>query len=277
MTAPTSSLINGIATDAISVADRGLLYGDGLFETMAVINGHIPLWPYHIQRLTEGCLRLRLPVPEEALLVNEAARLYSAMPRSILKIIVTRGTNARGYAFSFPCNPTRILQVSAWPALSIDHWQQGIQVRLCQTRLAQQPQLAGIKHLNRLEQVLARAEWTDPAISEGILSDTQGNVIEAVAHNLFLVKAGTIYTAELNLCGVAGVMRKIVLELATELGINAIVTNITLTMLQQAEEVFLCNSIHGIWPIRQIDSDIYSIGPITRQFSNRIHKQILPL
>ena len=125
--------------------------------------------------------------------------------------------------------------------------------------------------------MLARAEWTDPAISEGIMCDSLGNVIEAVSHNLFLVKAGTIYTADLDSCGVAGVMRKIILELAASLSVNTLVTTITLPMLHQAEEVFLCNSIHGIWPVSQIDNDSYSIGPITRQFSEQIQKTILPL
>lgn len=277
MTIPTAALINGIAADTIPVQDRGLLYGDGVFETMAVIDGQIPLWQHHMQRLMAGCLRLAIPAPDENTLVNEAAQLYKSLPRAILKIIITRGTSERGYAFSIPGNPTRILQLSAWPTLSINHWQQGVQVRLCHTRLAQQPRLAGIKHLNRLEQVLARAEWTDPAIAEGIMCDNLGNVIAAVSHNLFLVKAGTLYTADLNSCGVAGVMRKIVLELAAGLGINAISTTVTLAMLRQAEEIFLSNSIHGLWPVRQIDHDIYPVGPMTRQFSDQIQKQLPPL
>lgn len=276
MTLPTTVLINGLATAMIPVQDRGLLYGDGVFETMAVLNGHIPLWPHHLQRLQAGCVQLKIPVPEEAMLVDETTQLYKNIPRAILKIIVTRGTGARGYAFPEPGNPTRILQLSAWPTESLDLWQRGVRVRLCQTRLAHQPCLAGLKHLNRLEQVLARAEWNDPAIAEGIVCDYAGNVIEAVAHNLFLVKAGTLYTADLNLCGVAGVMRKIVLELATSLGINTVISTISMEMLRQAEEVFLSNSIHGLWPIRQIENNIYPVGPMTRQFSAQI-QQLLPL
>jgi 4-amino-4-deoxychorismate lyase len=276
MTLPTTVLINGNATAVISVQDRGLLYGDGVFETLAVINGCIPLWPHHLQRLITGCRRLKIPEPDAAILHAEATQLMRGLSRAILKIIITRGTGVRGYALPEPSNPTRILQLSAWPTESIALWRSGVRVRHCQTQLAHQSHLAGIKHLNRLEQVLARAEWTDPAITEGILCDHAGNVIEAVAHNLFLVKAGTLYTAELNLCGVAGVMRKIVLELAASLGINAVITNISLAMLHQAEEVFLSNSIHGLWPIRQIDHDIYPVGPITRQLSEQI-QQLLPL
>jgi len=144
-------LINGQKTDNINVRDRGLHYGDGLFETMAVIDGCCPFWERHMQRLQRGCHRLSLPVPDIALLEAEAQQLIKNETRGVLKLIISRGEGGRGYRYPESTCTTRILISYPWPDYPAQNWQEGVAVRFCDTTLARQPQLAGLKHLNRLD------------------------------------------------------------------------------------------------------------------------------
>lgn len=250
-------LVNGQATDLVSSSDRGLLYGDGLFETMAIVNGRIPLWQLHLERLQQSCQRLKLDCPHEDLLRSEVDQLAQAAERAIIKLMLTRGVGGRGYAPPASARTTRIIQYHPWPEASADNWETGVRVIFCEQRLARQPVLAGIKHLNRLEQVLARAEWQDPTIQEGLLADSEGDIIEAVSHNVFMVKAETLITPDLHYCGVAGVMREYLFTLARERGYSVQVTAVSKPDLLAADAVFLCNSIHGIWPICELDGKRY--------------------
>ena len=250
-------LVNGQATDSISSNDRGLLYGDGLFETMAVINGKIPLWQLHANRLQQGCARLKLDCPHADVLQSEVEQLATDAERAVIKLILTRGVGGRGYAPQTTTNPTRILQRHPWPEAPRDYWETGVNVIFCEQHLARQPALAGIKHLNRLEQVLARAEWQDPSIQEGLLADSKGNIIEAVSHNVFLVNGETLTTPDLRYSGVAGVMREYLLQLLKDKGYSVEVAAVTRQALLDADAVFLCNSVHGIWPICELDGKHY--------------------
>jgi 4-amino-4-deoxychorismate lyase len=269
------TLINGKPADCIPVADRGLQYGDGLFETMAVVNTRLPFWPYHYQRLLHGCARLQMPIPNLSELQTDLAQLLDIVPRAIIKLILTRGGGPRGYAPPLTTVPTRILQQFPWPDIPTTHTSEGVRVRRCQLELAQQPRLAGIKHLNRLEQVLARAEWNDPSIAEGLVGDANGHVIEAIAHNVFIVEAGCLMTPSLAQCGVAGVMREWILEQAPNWGIATQVLDISWQRLSRANEVFLCNSVHGIWPVRQFEAHRYTVGPVTKQISHAYEHRLL--
>ncbi|MDH5572306.1 MAG: aminodeoxychorismate lyase [Gammaproteobacteria bacterium] len=265
-----SILINGQAESAIAVTDRGLQYGDGLFETIAVINGQCPLWDRHIRRLKQGCDRLSLTCPDEYLLLEEATKLVSNNRQAVLKIIITRGTGERGYAYPLKSHTTRIMMCSAWPEFPVENTQTGIKVHLCATRLAQQPLLAGIKHLNRLEQVLARNEWQDKTIAEGILLDQDDNVIEGTVSNLFLVNNGRLQTPDLSLSGVAGVMRDLILEQASGLGIKTEIRKIRLEDVHRADEVFVCNSVIGIWPVVDIQNQLINVGDVTRELQRAV-------
>ncbi len=257
-------LIDGKDSDLIAADDRGLLYGDGLFETLAVHNGEPRLWPQHMARLTQGCARLGITPPAADLLHDEARSLCAGSGRAVLKIIVTRGSGGRGYRPPSPALPRRILSLHPWPDYP-EHWsRQGINVRLCDTPLGASPRLAGLKHLNRLEQVLARAEWDDPEIAEGLMLDTAGGLVEGTMSNLFLVRDGRLRTPALERCGVAGVMRARVLELAAQGGIACEVSELGLADLQAADEVFVCNSVIGIWPVRRVQNMEFTPGPVTR-------------
>lgn len=259
------SWVDGQPAHALaSLKDRGLAYGDGLFETLAVKAGQPLLLDLHMQRLAQGCSRLAI-VADHSLIRSELLAYAQAMGEGVLKLIVTRGDSQRGYSASPEALPRRILQASPPAAYPDANALEGIQLFDCATRLAVQPLLAGLKHLNRLEQVLARAEWQDPAYAEGLMRDTSGRVIEGVFSNLFLVRNGSLYTADLQRCGVAGVMRAALLVEAERQGIACHVTDISFEQLRQADELFLCNSVYGIWPVRAFAELSWPVGPLTRK------------
>jgi 4-amino-4-deoxychorismate lyase len=256
-------LVNGIATDNISAQDRGLLYGDGLFETIAIKNGIYQHLNQHLKRLTIGCERLGIPTPDLDQLREELTLINHS--RGVVKIIITRGQGGRGYRSPEPVQPTRVISFHPWPEYPADH-QQGVRVRVCNLRISTQPALAGIKHLNRLENVLARNEWQDTTIAEGLLRDQQGHFIEGTMSNLFMVKNGALHTSSLDQCGVAGVIREIVLELASQNGIECHIQNISEAMLKTADELFITNSVIGIWPVVEVMGyNHYLKGTITQQ------------
>lgn len=264
-----ATLINGVSATHISVSDRGLHYGDGLFETLAVNAGTALLWDAHLQRLLAGCERLGIPAPDTALLENEAAQLCAGQARAVLKIIVTRGPAGRGYAPPRHATPTRILSRTAWPDHPAAHAQQGVAVDWCRTPLARNPRLAGIKHLNRLEQVLARAEGPS-TLAEGLMCDTEGYAIEGTMSNVFIVRHGTLITPDLSQSGVAGVLRAQVLAAAREHGVECREAWLRPAEVEAAEEVFLTNSIIGLWPVTRLGERTYPLGKITQTLQHAL-------
>ncbi|MEG0966152.1 MAG: aminodeoxychorismate lyase [Pseudomonas sp.] len=258
------SWIDGQAADAVNLQSRALAYGDGLFETIAVRAGRPSLLEFHLERLALGCQRLAISA-DHGLIREELCRYASLLGDGVLKLILVRGDSQRGYAPAAGAAPRRILQGSPVPAYPAQHAEQGVRLFTCNTRLAEQPLLAGLKHLNRLEQVLARAEWQDSEHAEGLMRDVSGRIIEGVYSNLFLVRNGELLTADLSRCGVAGVMRAALIEQAAVAGIALHITDLSLQDLEQADEVFVCNSVYGIWPVRAFASLNWSPGPLTRK------------
>lgn len=254
--------IDGQPQAGLSLSDRGLAYGDGLFETILVRSGQPRLLERHLQRLEAGCARLQLSCDAQQVRA-ELLAFCSSLGNGVAKLILTRGDGQRGYALS--AGPARrLLLGSPLADYPPDNAQEGVHLFACQTRLAEQPLLAGLKHLNRLEQVLARAEWQDARHAEGLLLDTSGRVIEGVFSNLFLVQGGILGTPSLQRCGVAGVMRAELLEQAVRLEIPVEVRDFSLAELLQADEVFLCNSLYGVWPVRRLQRRDWPVGPLTR-------------
>jgi 4-amino-4-deoxychorismate lyase len=243
-------LVNGVESSAISVDDRGLQYGDGLFETMAAVNGRVRNFGRHMERLGDGCRRLGIPAPSADLLAEECERSLAGMGAGSVKIMVTRGPGPRSYRPPPDPAVTRIV-VSSGPKQRNDP-DTGIVVRVCETPLGLNPRLAGLKHLNRLEQVMACAEWDDPSIAEGLMSSVDGRVVCATAANVFMVQDGRLLTPDIRDCGVAGVMRGLVLAAARELAIAHEVTDFPASRLAEAEEVFLTNAITGVRPVGQV-------------------------
>lgn len=255
--------------------DRGLQYGDGLFETLAVREGRPLLWDCHMERLLEGCRRLRFAPVDLSLLKLEAEGLCAGWARAVLKIIVTRGPGVRGYRIERGVAATRIVAISTAPDYPIHYYQDGIAVRLCSTRLGCNPALAGVKHLNRLEQVLARDEWADAGIAEGLMRDARGYVVEGTMSNVFMVKRGIIASPRLTECGVAGVMHGRVVEWARVNGFPLEERNLVLDEIKCADEVFLCNSLIGVWPVRQLEDAALQPGPLTARIAAAVGRYSL--
>ena len=264
-------LINGESSRHIDIADRGFQYGDGLFETIEVIDKQPVFFDQHLKRLETGCHRLCIPFPGQTLFISEVQKLCQRAPQSnkaVLKLIVTRGVGGRGYRLPELIAPTRVLSLHPFPDYPDTYSEQGIVARFCTTRLGLNPTLAGIKHLNRLEQVMARAEWNDTSIQEGIMLDVNDQVIEGTMTNLFYIKDKTLFTAPLNQSGVAGIIRKLIIENAHLSGLTCIEHAFTKNNLCAADEAFVCNSIIGLWPIKQIESHPLQVGPKTKRLQS---------
>jgi 4-amino-4-deoxychorismate lyase len=245
-------LVDGIPADAIGISDRGLQYGDGLFETIAVVDGAPCLWDRHLARLRAGCARLAIPPPPEEQLVDDALRLTTGVDRAVLKVIVTRGDGGRGYRPPATPRPRRIVGLTPWPGYPGDWTSAGVRVRYCATRLGRQPRLAGLKHLNRLEQVLGRAEWDDPDVAEGLMLDLEGDVVEGTQANVFVWRDGRLLTPALDQCGVAGVVRGLTIDVGRQLGVEVVEARLTPEDLVRADALFLTSSLAGLWPVREL-------------------------
>jgi len=263
-----AALINGaIVSDvnrAISIEDRGLSYGDGLFETMTLRGGAIRFLASHVARLRLGCERLGITAPQDDELGSDIATLSRIRPDGVVKFIVTRGAGGRGYRADKMLAPTRLALL--YPPVVMEE-RAGIRVRWCATRLARNPLLAGIKHLNRLENVLAQNEWSDTAIAEGLMLDTEGELIGATASNLFIVSDGVLTTPDLRFCGIRGVVREQVLSAANKAGIGTEERALRPDDLIGATEFFITNAVRGIRPIVALDELHWPIGVITTRLA----------
>ena len=260
----TTWLVNGADT-AVDPSDRGLAYGDGLFETMAVLDGEIRRLDLHLDRLMEGCRRLKIAPPDPDAIRTDLATLRPVEDRAVAKLIVTRGPGARGYLPADNAQSTRIVGISPWPDYPAANYTRGVVVRNCQLRLGENPMLAGLKHLNRLEHVLARMEWAAGQWDEGLLTDTSGSVVSGTMSNVFTVRGDTLLTPSLERCGVKGVMRRIVMELALEQGLEVEEGDFTPGLLVETDEIFLTNAVFGIWPVRQLDQQRFDPGAVTKK------------
>lgn len=259
--------IDGQPAQALPLTDRGLHYGDGLFETLAVKAGRIRRLDMHLERLRAGCERLGMPDVGETQLRHELESAARGQADVVLKLILTRGSGGRGYRPPVEAQVTRIIFRYPWPDYPKDWSEQGIELRICRTRLGLNPAMAGLKHLNRLEQVMARSEWSDGP-QEGLMLDTDGNVIEGTMTNLFASPAeGRLVTPDLGQAGVAGVTRRHILEQARREGegLEIQVRSLSPDELRQCREIFVCNSIAGVWPVQRIESHRYAVGPLTRR------------
>lgn len=259
-------LINGKPGSSVPVTDRGFQYGDGLFETMAVVHGHALCLDAHLARLGSGCRALEIPVVEDEVLRADVATVTRGVARGVVKIIVTRGTAARGYRASSSASPTRVVSSHPWPPFPPENHSTGVALRICRTRLSVNPRLAGLKHLNRLEQVLAVNEIDDPKYSEGLMLDSDGIVVEGTMSNLFVVRGGRLHTPELSRCGVHGIIRAEILNWArSNLDEPVDFSPMQPDALVDATECLMCNSLIGVWPVREIDGRTIPLGPMTKK------------
>jgi 4-amino-4-deoxychorismate lyase len=261
----TRWLINGEPGDAVPVMDRGLHYGDGLFETVAVRDGRARFLERHLERLSDGCRRLSINGLDPEMITTEVRQLTDGCDRGTIKILVTRSAGDRGYAPPDRANSNRMIGMIPEDAPSETPWRTGIDMKFCVTRIAIDPDLAGMKTLGRLNQVLARAELTGSTCAEGVMCTADGQAICGTMSNLFLVRDSRLTTPALDRCGVNGVMRRLVLEQARRGEFEIRETVIGPDDLLGASEIFVTNSRIGIWPVVRLESTPYEIGPTTRQ------------
>lgn len=244
--------------------DRGVAYGDGLFETVLVRDGVPCLWESHLARLARGCRVLGMPMPADHDLERPLAQAGQGL--AVLKLILTRGSGGRGYAPPAVPAPRLRWQLSPF-APDANRWRAGVRVRHCRLRLGLQPALAGLKHLNRLENVLARSEWSDAEIAEGLLCDGEGRLVEATCMNLFWQREGRLETPRLDRCGVAGTLRSVLLERLPIAEVDA-----APGVLASAEAVWLGNSVQGVWPVTRLDG---AGGGLLRRWSiGAVHRRL---
>jgi len=258
-------LVNGAVAENVPATDRGLAYGDGVFRTLVVRRGGARHWRRQYRKLARDCAALGIPCPPAGVIEAEIALAAGQAPEAVAKIIVTRGSGARGYAPPGAQPPTRIVMVSGIPQHPPAFASEGVAVRVCETRCSVQTRLAGIKHLNRLENVLARAEWSDPEVAEGLMLDPDGRVVGGTMTNLFIVEGGALVTPVLSGCGVAGAMRERVMQSALAAGIACREEAVSLARLQACAEAMLVNSVIGAWQIRSCGAAGWKAGSFVRR------------
>lgn len=251
-------LINGCATTQLAAADRGLQFGDGCFTTARVVNGEVVWLEAHLQRLQQACLRLRIAFSERQTLAAEMQQLAQGQAQAVLKVIITRGAGGRGYSPAGCSALTRLLSLSPYPAHYPALREQGARLSLVSTPLGINPALAGIKHLNRLEQVLIRSELDERGGDEALVLDSDGWLVECCAANLFWRKGNQLFTPDLSRCGVDGLARQQLLRDAAELGLMIAQVRETPATLQDADEVLITNALMPLLPVRQIGQQHYS-------------------
>ncbi len=272
-------LLNGSTAKQLQLSDRGLAYGDGLFETLLVTDAIPQLWKLHMQRLARGLQQLCLVDSQtgiDSLLTRIREDVEQVLATNtldeplVLKLIITRGQGGRGYQTPPQAEHNRIVSLAPLLPKRVELSRSGITVRLCRQQLGINPALAGHKHLNRLEQVLARNEWQDEAIHEGLMTDLDGNLISGVMSNLFVEQDGILLTPPIVRCGIAGVMRQQLINVAVSANIPSRQQTLVVADLISAESVWLTNSLNGIWPITHL-LDVnhrslrqYAISSLTR-------------
>ncbi|EMX8898213.1 TPA: aminodeoxychorismate lyase [Enterobacter bugandensis] len=243
-------LINGLEQETLPASDRAIQFGDGCFTTARILDGEVSLLDVHIRRLQKACEKLLIPFMQWDILEREMRRLASGNINGVLKVILSRGSGGRGYSGSACQHPTRILSVSAYPAHYARWREEGVTLTLSPVRLGRNPMLAGIKHLNRLEQVLIRTHLEQTDADEALVLDSEGFITECCAANLLWRKGREVFTPSLEQAGVNGIMRQFCLQQLAHAGFRVVEVNAKEEALLSADEVVICNALMPVIPVR---------------------------
>ncbi|TLU68083.1 aminodeoxychorismate lyase [Thalassotalea litorea] len=241
------SSVNFFPQSNITISDRGLAFGDGVFTTAYVQLGQVQWLAQHIERLGKSCQRLHITPPDFEQLTSHLKQVCAPFQRATLKVVITAGSSGRGYARNHANPANVIVTINDYPEHYDDWRAQGVHLGVANTRLGVNPSLAGIKHLNRLEQVLVRNELDNQAYDDLVVCDLNGFIIETSSCNLFWQIDSCWYTADLSSSGVNGLVRQ---RLLNGLG-NVKIVRQTIEQLQQAHSMFICNALLQIAPVRQ--------------------------
>ena len=255
------SLINGEFKDSISVYDRGLAYGDGFFETMLwdsleeknETNVGVEFWLRHLRRIKDGCQLMQINLPFDEEIIRQRNLILKASLKEkksgLLKMLVTRGVGGRGYKFERNMIPTIIFLSLPKPKVKKEYFKQGVVVKICKTQLSKNTNLFGYKHLNRLDSVLARSEWEDKNIFEGIFVDSKRNILEGTMTNIFFVHEKTLITPPIIDSGINGVMRQVIIDKAKFFFDKLVIQKINLRDVEKFDQMFLTNSVLKVIPV----------------------------
>ncbi|PSU26136.1 aminodeoxychorismate lyase [Photobacterium phosphoreum] len=264
--------VNGCEQQKLVITDRATQYGDGCFTTILVEQQRVQLWSLHLARLKVSLQRLGIAAPDWPQVYTDITALALKYPhKGGIKILVSRGSGGRGYN-PIGCNDTQvIISHFEWPAHYQQWQQQGIILGVCQQRMGNSPMLAGMKHLNRLEQVLLKQEIETAGWVDAIALDCGERVIETSIANLFWRQGNTVYTPALQRAGVAGVMRQHVLDILDELNYDYQVGDFDLDALLAADEVFITNALMALVPVNQIHTTQYCERTMFKTLWKRLH------
>lgn len=246
--------VNGVKQGVVAASDRAVQFGDGCFTTARISSGEIELFPAHIARLQQGCERLLITGVDWELLRQEMIRAVADCDDGVLKTIVTRGSGGRGYSAAGCAAPTRIVSVSAYPAHYHTLRESGARLALSPIQLGKNPLLAGIKHLNRLEQVLIRTRLEQTGADEALVLDTDGMLVECCAANFFWRTGEQVFTPDLSASGVNGIQRQRVMRQIADLGFTLSEVRAGVEVLAEADEVLITNALMPVLPVRQIEA-----------------------
>lgn len=258
----------------VATWDRGVQFGDGLFETIRVIDQRAVNLDQHVKRLNTGLVTLLINPPSDNMknLIKQYVIKFvteTKQTSGIFKLIITRGSSARGYGFEKNISANITAFYAPLPHYENTIYSHGVELAVCKTQCSIQSQLAGLKHLNRLENVLAKQELN--GAFEGLMLNYLGYVIEGTMSNLFFEKDNVLFTPSLNLSGVSGVVRACVLREAEQSSIDVKIKDITLSELETFTSGFICNSVMGIVPIKNINQYTYRPSKITKQLQSVIN------
>lgn len=254
--------------------DRGVQFGDGLFETILVLDGNLVHFSEHMARLKHGLnvLKIELDMTEFDGQLQKALNDLlegSGLSSGVLKVIITRGDSARGYASPKNIKNNVTFFLSDLPNFHSDIYTKGVKLKHCETQCGIQPQLSGLKHLNRLENVLAKQEMDDEF--EGLMSNFFGFVIEGTMSNVFFEKEGMLFTPNLNISGVKGVMRSLVMQVCQQQSIACQELDIKQADITAFDAAFICNSVMGVIPVISIGQQMLQISQVTKLLQKELN------
>ncbi|TRX56648.1 aminodeoxychorismate lyase [Thalassomonas sp. M1454] len=268
--------VNFTTTEQLSIRDRGLAFGDGIFTTAQIVAGQVQHLGQHIKRLQQGCLRLGIEevnwASVEAELNKAANSVALSLNKATLKVIITAGNSSRGYSRVGIKQANIIVTVSAFPEHYIDWQNKGISLGVSSVKLGHNPVLAGLKHLNRLEQVLVRNELDTLDVDEVVVTDIADNIIECNTANIFWLKDDIWYTPSLSMAGVSGIIREQVINVLAQDGHQVAVVDAKVDVLKQSDAIFICNSLLTIAPVKEFVGKAFSMEPI-KAIQKRMQKE----
>ena len=261
-------LING-TFQKISPFDRAFQYGDGIFRTFVVENKKVLHWKHHYKKIVEDCLALKITPPKEKDLLTDINSLFKSKKKSVGKFIISRGNSERGYKFSEDIMHNRFLIKTKMPIYPKEYFKLGVNLYVCKQRLNPSI-LSGVKHLNRLENVMARQEWKGDNYADGILLDQNGYVIECISSNIFMRIGKTIYTPKISQVGIKGVTRGLIIKISMKLGFKIKETTFKLNKLLESDEVFITNSLFGVLQVKEIKNKLWQHQELASLFNESL-------